>query len=175
MTSLIFKREPLTAEEAEKLASACSDQKEKLVVWTLLDTGLRVEELCSLTANNIDWQSHQLVIHGKGSKGRGKKRRVVPMTVRVRTLLEAWFTVHETFVLKKRAVQLMIRRIAKKAEIRRHCSPHVLRHTFSVECIKKGISFPALQAILGHEHLSTTFIYSKMQPEVALDEFRKKF
>lgn len=175
MTSPIFKREPLTAEEAGKLASVCEGQKEKLVVWTLLDTGLRVHELCALTPANIDWQSHQIVVHGKGSKGRGKKRRIIPMTDRVRALLESWFAINETFGLKPRAVQVMIRRIAKKAEIKRACTPHILRHTFSVECIKKGISFPALQAILGHEHLSTTFIYSKMQPEVALDEFRKKF
>jgi Phage integrase family len=43
-----FVREPLRAEEADRLANACQTVEEKLIVWTLLDTGLRVSELCSL-------------------------------------------------------------------------------------------------------------------------------
>lgn len=173
MTS--FKREPLTREEAAKLSEACKAPKEKLVIWTLLETGLRVHEFCNLTPENIDWQSHQIVIYGKGSKGKGKKRRIIPMTPRVRTLLESWFAVNSGVGIKNRGVQMLVKRVAVRARITRKCCPHVLRHTFSVECIKKGISFPALQAILGHAHLSTTFIYSNMQPEVALEEFKRKF
>ena len=48
-----FKREPLRAEEADRLANACTTPVERLVLWTLLDTGLRVSELCSLTGENI--------------------------------------------------------------------------------------------------------------------------
>jgi integrase/recombinase XerD len=43
-----FKREPLMPEEANRLASACQDAREKLLIWTLLDTGLRVAELANL-------------------------------------------------------------------------------------------------------------------------------
>ncbi len=174
-----FKREPLTPEEANSLAHACASTKEKLVVWTLLDTGLRIHELCTLRAENVDWQGHQLVIHGKGrrdSKGKfRKKRRIVPMTPRTQALLEAWFASNEDIGIGKRGAEFMVKRVANRARISRPCSPHVLRHTFSVGCIRKGISFPSLQAILGHDHLSTTFIYSNMQPEVALEEFKRKF
>ena len=55
-----YVREPLMAEDADRLANACLTPDEKLVVWTLLDTGLRVAELCSLTAENIAWQSREL-------------------------------------------------------------------------------------------------------------------
>ena len=41
-------REPLRAEEADQLCHACKTAEEKLIIWTLLDTGLRVSELCSL-------------------------------------------------------------------------------------------------------------------------------
>jgi hypothetical protein len=44
-----YKREPLTQDEANRLANACQTHEEKLVVWTLLDTGLRVAELANLT------------------------------------------------------------------------------------------------------------------------------
>jgi integrase/recombinase XerD len=53
-----FKREPLTQEEATRLANACESHPERLVVWRLLDTGLRVSELASLTKENLDWQMH---------------------------------------------------------------------------------------------------------------------
>ena len=43
-----YKREPLTADEATRLANACAKTEEKLVVWTLLDTGLRLNELANL-------------------------------------------------------------------------------------------------------------------------------
>lgn len=174
-----FKREPLTSEEANALANACASTREKLIIWTLLDTGLRIHELVNLRAENIDWQGHQLIIHGKGEtdkKGKfRKKRRIVPMTARTAALLEGWFATKESIGVGIRACELIVKRIANRAKIKRPCSPHVLRHTFSVGCIKKGISFPSLQAILGHSQLSTTFIYSNMQPEVALDEFKRKF
>ena len=48
-----YVREPLTAEEADRLANACDTPTEKLVVWTLLDTGLRVGELCDLTSKRV--------------------------------------------------------------------------------------------------------------------------
>ena len=171
-----FKREPLTSEEANSLAQACESLREKLVIWTLLDTGLRIHELCNLTPQNIDWQRHQLVIHGKGRNGR-KKRRIVPYEKPHRTqkVLETWFATEKKMNIGKRGAQMLVQRVAQRAGIQRACSPHVLRHTFAVECIKKGISFPALQAILRQVYLATTFIYSNMQPQVALEEFKRKF
>ena len=47
-----FVREPLRAEEADRLANTCQTVEEKLIVWTLLDTGLRVSELFSLILDN---------------------------------------------------------------------------------------------------------------------------
>ncbi len=55
-----FVREPLTAEEADRLANACETPTEQLIVWTLLDTGLRVGELCDLTTKDVLWQQRQL-------------------------------------------------------------------------------------------------------------------
>jgi len=49
-----FNREPLTADEANRLASVCNIYEEKLIVWTLLDTGLRVAELANLTKDGSE-------------------------------------------------------------------------------------------------------------------------
>ena len=72
-----YKREPLTPDEANRLASACETHQERLIVWTLLDTGLRVSELAGLTREHIDWQNHRLMIYGKGGiYGTKSKRRI---------------------------------------------------------------------------------------------------
>ena len=61
-----FKREPLTPAEADKLYQSCNTVQEKLIIWILLDTGLRVSELCSLIPQNILWQQKSIRISGKG-------------------------------------------------------------------------------------------------------------
>ena len=87
-----YVREPLTADESDRQSNACETPTERLVVWTLLDTGLRVGELCGLTSKDILWQQRQLRFKGKGgSHGKRTKVRAVPMSNRVRTLLEHHF------------------------------------------------------------------------------------
>jgi integrase len=61
-----YKREPLTQDEVNRLANACVQHVDKLIVWTLLDTGLRVSEFAGLTRDKVDWQTHRLMIYGKG-------------------------------------------------------------------------------------------------------------
>ena len=57
-----FKREPLTPAEADKLYQSCNTVQEKLIIWILLDTGIRVSELCSLSPQNILWQQKSIRI-----------------------------------------------------------------------------------------------------------------
>jgi integrase/recombinase XerD len=52
--------------------------------------------------------------------------------------------------------------------------PHVLRHTFSVTVIPKGISLPVLQRLLGHDRLTTTEIYLNLSPEEVVRELQEK-
>ena len=93
-----FVREPLRADEADRLANACRSPEEKLVVWTLLDTGLRVSELCSLTRDNVQWQQRSLRVTGKaGPHGSRRKQRIVPLSARVRTILEPYFALNDAW------------------------------------------------------------------------------
>jgi integrase/recombinase XerD len=161
-----FKREPLRPEEATRLAQACQTVREKLVIWTLLDTGLRVSELASLTPTQIDWPGQRLTIYGKGSPdGSRSKRRIIPLSARLQPLMAHYFALQDTIGLTPRAMQLLVKRVAKRAHISRPVTPHVLRHTFSVTAIQKGISLPALQRLLGHDRLTTTEIYLNLSPE----------
>jgi len=171
-----FKREPLTQDEATRLANACETHEQKLVVWTLLDTGLRVSELASLSKDNVDWQTHRLMIYGKGGPyGTRSKRRIVPLSPRVQPLIEGHLALHDNFGMSTRTIQRIIKRVANKSNISRPVSPHVLRHTFSVTAILKGISLPSLQRLLGHDRLTTTEIYLNLSPEEAIKEFQTKW
>src|ERR1700682_5522637 len=89
-----------------RLASVCNTYQEKLIAWTLLDTGLRVAELANLTKDNLDWQGHRLMIYGKGGPyGTRSKRRVIQLTARVQPLLEGHCALHDTLDLSVRTVQ----------------------------------------------------------------------
>jgi integrase/recombinase XerD len=172
-----YRREPLTTDEATRLAHACETPEEKLVIFTLLDTGLRVGEFAGLTAKDLDWQTARLrIFHGKGGPyGSRSKARVIPLTPRVRALLEPFFTLHDRLEMTPRTIQRLVKHVATRARITRPCSPHVLRHTFAVTANGKGISLPALQRILGHDHLTTTAIYLNLSPEHVVDEFNAKW
>lgn len=171
-----FRREPLTQDEANRLANVCDTHEEKLVVWTLLDTGLRVSELASLKKDNLDWQTHRLMIYGKGGPyGSRTKRRIIPLSSRVCPLIEGHLGLHDKFGMGPRTIERMVKRVANRAHISRPVSPHVLRHTFSVTAIQKGISLPALQRLLGHDRLTTTEIYLNLSPEEVIREFQQKW
>jgi len=88
MATYQYKREPLTNANADRLANACSSGIEKVVISTLLDTGLRVSELAGLTKESILWQDRRLLVYGKGGPfGKKTKRRIVPLTERAFTVL----------------------------------------------------------------------------------------
>lgn len=167
-----YKREPMTQDEANRLANACQKQKEKLAVWTLLDTGVRVSELAKLTKAKVDWQAHRLMVYGKGGRyGSSSKRQVIPLTPRIQPLIEGHFALHETLGMSVRTIQRRMKEVANRAQIARRVTPHVARHTFSVMLIRKGISLSGLQCLLGHDRLTTTEMYLNLFPEEVIQEF----
>ena len=171
-----YVREPLRAEEADKLCHACKDIKEKLIIWTLLDTGLRVSEVCSLTPQNILWQQKSLRINGKGGLyGKKTKKRVVPMSKRIQTLLEHYFAINDKWFVGVRQVQKIIKSVANKAQITEEVTPHILRHTFATLALQKGISIASVQKILGHDRLATTAIYLNLTDNHIVEEYGQKW
>jgi len=171
-----YVREPLRSEEADRLCHACENTQEKLIIWTLLDTGLRVSELCSLTPQNILWQQKFIRVSGKGGPyGKKSKKRVVPMCARIQTLLEHYFAINEKWFVGPRQVQKIVKHIANRACITQTVTPHILRHTFATLALQKGISLAALQKILGHDRLATTAIYLNLTDAHVVEEFEKKW
>ena len=171
-----FVREPLRTEEADQLCQACNTMLEKMIIWILMDTGLRVSELCSLKAQDILWQQKSLRISGKGGPyGKKTKKRVVPMSNRVRTLLEHYYALNDNFPVGTRQVQKIVKEIANKAKITKEVTPHILRHTFATLALQKGISLASVQKALGHDRLETTAIYLNFTDAHVIEEFANKW
>jgi len=100
-----YKREPLNDDEVNRITNACNTFRERFVVWTLLDTGLRLPEFTDLKKDDIQWQERRLVIYGKGGPyGKKTKRRIIPMTERARKLTEYPFAENNTVGITKRTV-----------------------------------------------------------------------
>jgi integrase/recombinase XerD len=171
-----YVREPLTADESDRLCNACETPIERLVVWTLLDTGLRVSELCGLTSKNVLWQQRQLRVKVKGGQyGKKTKVRVVATSNRVRALLEHHFALEKAFPVKARRAQDIVKAVANRAGFTKDVSPHGVRHTFATTGLQKWISLPTAQKILGHDSLQTTAIYLNFTDVHIQDEFERKW
>ena len=171
-----YAREPLTAEDADKLCQACHTFEEKLMIWTLLDTGLRVSELCALTPQHIQWQQKSMRITGKGGMyGKKSKKRVVPLSKRVQTLFEHYFAMKDTWPVGIRQVQKTVKEVANRAQLTKVVTPHILRHTFATLALQKGISLAAVQKILGHDRLTTTAIYLNFTDTHVIEEYTAKW
>src|SRR4029453_1261271 len=171
-----YAREPLSSDEGNRLIQACDTLRERQVILILLDTGLRVSELAQLTKQHILWQERRLAIHGKGGPhGKRSKRRVLPMTDRVRLLIEHHYTMQDRFGITARQIERSVKRVANRARTTKPVTPHVLRHTFSVSCLQRGITTRTLQYLLGHDRITTTELYMNLSPEDAIREFQHKW
>ncbi len=137
-----------------------------LMMRTLFEGALRIAEFCALECRDFDYQGHCLTVrHGKGDK----QRRVV-VSRHLADLLNLYIgdrrgamfpsRLHKAY--SHRAIQLMVKRIAREAgleEFRIH--PHLFRHTRATLLAEKGMPLPHLQHFLGHESVTTTEHYTR--------------
>ena len=171
-----FVRAPLEDPDQDRLVAACETPEEKLVVIGLLETGLRVSEFADLRAEQIQWQQRRIKVTGKGGPfGKRSKIRVVPVSDRLRPILEHHFALRDELGISTRTIQRLLKRVANRARITAPVTPHVLRHTFAVNAVRRGSSLSSLQKILGHDRLSTTEIYLNLSPEQVIEEFQRKW
>ena len=164
-------RVPLSSYELEVLRWNCISVREKALVDFLFSTGCRVSECTAVTLADIDWTNRSVKIrHGKGDKARTVFFNA-ESELSLRKYLETRSDDTEAlFVstraphagLSPRAVELIIKRIRLRAQIKVKCTPHVLRHTFATTGIRSGIPLEQLQALMGHSKPETTLIYAKL-------------
>ena len=176
-------RNILTQAEAKKILDQPdpSDKiglRDRTILEVLYSTGIRLEELSNLTIYDVDYKSGFLrVNHGKFAKD-----RVLPLTriccrylkeyiryVRPKLLQDnkderKLFIGKYKIPMKKQAIQVRVREIARQAGITKKSSPHVWRHTFASHLVANGANMLHVQKLLGHVSSKTTQLYTKVNP-----------
>ncbi len=169
--------EVLTTEEVDALEqsidlSKWEGHRNRAIIEVLFSCGLRVSELVTLRLSNLYLDDHYVRVFGKGSK-----ERLVPISQRAIDELGWWFddrchmTIkpgEEDYVflnrrgahLTRTMILIMIKRQAEQAGIRKTISPHTLRHSFATALLEGGADLRVIQALLGHESIGTTEIYT---------------
>lgn len=147
--------------------------RDRAILEVFYSTGIRIEELCSLTIYDADLQGAMIRIN----KGKGKKDRVVPMGKHAVRFLKEYITrVRPHFTKKNRTERrlfidafgkplskqmagISVRNYGKAAKVGKQVTAHTFRHTFASGLIKNGADIVAVQKMLGHADLKTTEIY----------------
>jgi integrase/recombinase XerC len=136
------------------------------IVKLMLNTGLRVHELCGLLWSDVTMTERKGVLVVRSGKGR--KRREVPLNLDARNALEAaGFRLcagqrvpvyyGQRGPLTPRGVQSMMERYA--SGINAEITPHALRHTFCKNLVNAGVGLEKVAALAGHENMQTTRRY----------------
>lgn len=149
------------------------------VLELLFASGMRVSELCSLNAEDINLASGRIRIYGKGSKERFITVNNEEVLTALRDYKNAFGEhIHNAgyfFVnrlknrLSEQSVRFMIRKYAKKAKIQQHLTPHMFRHSFATLLLEEDVDIRYIQQILGHSSITTTQIYTHVSTKKQQD------
>jgi len=135
-------------------------------------SGLRLSELTGLDLNDVNLQSAEAQVTGKGSK-----TRIVPVGRQALDAVQAWLPQRQPLArdntaalfisqrgtrLTPRSVQLRLNRWALQAGLGQHVHPHMLRHAFATHVLQSSGDLRAVQEMLGHASISTTQVYTHL-------------
>ncbi len=154
---------PINLTVLKKMITEWEPEKEeerlaKDMIMVLYGTGLRISELLSLTAKDVDLNTGLMRVKGKGGK-----YRTVPIHPTLYPVLERRMAGGDRLfpVDRYRAYRLIKRAFEKVAGLY-GVHPHVLRHTFATHLLEGGADLKTVQELLGHASIGTTEIYTKV-------------
>ena len=169
--------EVLSSDEVDQLENSIDLSKweghrNRAIIETLFSCGLRVSELVNLKLSDLFLKEKYVRVLGKGSK-----ERLVPISPKAIRELRYWFRDRDEMNIKageedyvflnrrgahltRTMILIMIKQQAAQAGITKTISPHTLRHSFATALLEGGADLRAIQAMLGHESIGTTEIYT---------------
>ena len=167
----------LTPQEVDQLKDSIDVSKpeghrNRAIIEVLFSCGLRVSELVNLKWSQLYADERYLRILGKGSK-----ERLVPISNTALREIENYLPWRNSLKIKpgeedyvflnrrgahltRVMVLIMLKTQAEAAGIKKTISPHTLRHSFATALLEGGADLRAIQAMLGHESIGTTEIYT---------------
>ena len=177
----------LTTEEVDLLEASIDLSKpeghrNRAIIEVLFSCGLRVSELVTLRFSQIYGDEGYVRILGKGSK-----ERLVPISNRALKEIENYMPWRNSLKIKpgeedfvflnrrgahltRTMVLIMLKQQAEEAGIQKTISPHTLRHSFATALLEGGADLRVIQALLGHESIGTTEIYTHISMQTLRQE-----
>ena len=156
--------------DAESWTESFEDVRDRMVIMTFYETGIRLSELIGLDDSMVDFSNRQLKVTGKRNK-----QRVIPFEEELLATLrdymkcrdkevnrqsEALFVSAKGRRMTSSQVREAVRKNLSKVCTLKKRTPHVLRHTFATAMLNNKAGIESVKKLLGHESLSTTEIYT---------------
>lgn len=185
--------EVLSNEEISSLLSSIDTSKKEgsrdlAMLLTMYSSGLRVSELLDLKIEDISFNKRIILVWS----GKGNKERSVPINQDcLDVILNYIDTSRKEFPNSKKSPYLflnkfgnpmsrnyffvLVKEYAALAGINKNIHPHTLRHSFATTLLENGINIVALKDMLGHSHLETTQIYTKVSTKKAFKDYSSTF
>lgn len=155
-------------------AETAFPKRDQAILELLYATGIRVQELCQLNVEDMDWWGGMVRVFGKGSR-----ERLVPLGETALKAVKAYlntrpvdrlravplFLNHRGGRLSDRSVRRMVSHWVQRTALEKRVTPHVFRHSFATHLLDRGCDLRSVQEMLGHKSLVTTQLYTHVTPE----------
>lgn len=160
-------RQYLTIDEVKTIINSPNNDKEQMILATLYYTGARINELININTSDINFDNKSIKIIGKGNK-----IRIVPLVNEYVDLLKNYIIKNKIsnneILLKSNqkdkytsnGIRYIIRKYTKNISFK--VTPHTFRHSIASHLLEANTSLIYIRDFLGHEHISTTEIYAKV-------------
>ena len=150
------------------------EQRDSAIAELLFSSGLRVSELVGLGLKDLNYETKEIRVLGKGSK-----YRIVPVGEKALDKISNYLKIRDEFKpsedalflnkygrrLTTRAVEQNLDKLSIKAGVQTHLNPHKLRHSFATELLQGGADLRSVQEMLGHASLAATQVYTHLDFE----------
>jgi len=171
-------RRVLSVDEITALYKACENMRDQVILGLFYGCGLRRSEAIRLNIMDINFKGQLLYVRC----GKGKRRRVIPMTDKVTAYLRHYYLYernlnirritgdnHQAFVLNNHGGRMLgcgywkrFRYLTGQAGLSGRVSLHNLRHSIATHLLENGLSIEQVRDFLGHRHLESTQIYTRV-------------
>lgn len=146
--------------------------RDNLILELLFSTGIRIGELVALNTSDVDVDKHTIQITGRATRGRAAAIAAENVLASLQQYLDlraertlatpALFVGRSGTRLTIYSIENIFKKHVRLAEIKRHVTPHALRHTMAAQLVNSGADIKQVQEILGHASILSTQVYTRL-------------